>query len=139
MHALTSSPRRSFCSVAHSCIEWSPRLFPLPLCHAHGARLLPSFRVMAVARGKSADSLVFCGLVGIMDPPRPSAVAFADRMQVCLWCGSSRLCTFLLSLSLFLRLPTTVCSGCLFGGRVESYPSSFQVRRACEAITELLV
>ncbi|CAM9192901.1 unnamed protein product [Hapterophycus canaliculatus] len=45
-------------------------------------------RVMAVARGRSADSLVFCGLVGIMDPPRPSAVAFADKMQAC----STRMC-----------------------------------------------
>ncbi|CAM9663245.1 unnamed protein product [Scytosiphon promiscuus] len=45
-------------------------------------------RVMAVARGKNAGSLVFCGLVGIMDPPRPSAIAFADRMQAC----STRMC-----------------------------------------------
>ena len=45
------------------------------------ARLLLS-RVMAVARGKREDSLVFCGLVGIMDPPRASAIAFAERMQV---------------------------------------------------------
>eukprot|EP00903_Cladosiphon_okamuranus_P015918 g14703.t1 len=45
-------------------------------------------RVMAVACGKSEDSLVFCGLVGIMDPPRASAIAFAERMQAC----STRMC-----------------------------------------------
>lgn len=42
----------------------------------------PSKRVMAVARGTRADSLFFCGLVGIMDPPRASAIKFAERMQV---------------------------------------------------------
>ncbi|CAM9720643.1 unnamed protein product [Pylaiella littoralis] len=45
-------------------------------------------RVMAVASGKTVDALVFCGLVGIMDPPRASAIAFADRMQAC----STRMC-----------------------------------------------
>lgn len=47
-----------------------------------GALSAVSCRVMAVARGKREDSLVFCGLVGIMDPPRASAIAFAERMQV---------------------------------------------------------
>eukprot|EP00752_Nemacystus_decipiens_P005424 g4916.t2 len=45
-------------------------------------------RVMAVARGTREDSLVLCGLVGIMDPPRASAIAFAERMQAC----STRMC-----------------------------------------------
>lgn len=39
-------------------------------------------RVMAIAFGSSEDALVFGGLVGIMDPPRPSAVKFAETMQV---------------------------------------------------------
>ena len=39
-------------------------------------------RVMAVAYGKTAESLVFCGLVGIMDPPRPSAIEFVKTMHV---------------------------------------------------------
>lgn len=38
---------------------------------------------MAIAHGREADSLVFCGLVGIMDPPRTSAITFAETMQVC--------------------------------------------------------
>ncbi|CAM9587881.1 unnamed protein product, partial [Laminaria digitata] len=45
-------------------------------------------RVMAIAHGRKAESLVFCGLVGIMDPPRTSAVTFADTMQAC----STRVC-----------------------------------------------
>ncbi|CBJ31177.1 testis secretory pathway calcium transporting ATPase [Ectocarpus siliculosus] len=45
-------------------------------------------RVMAVACGTRADSLFFCGLVGIMDPPRASAIKFAERMQAC----STRMC-----------------------------------------------
>lgn len=45
-------------------------------------------RVMAIAFGSSEDALVFGGLVGIMDPPRPSAVKFAETMQAC----STRVC-----------------------------------------------
>lgn len=37
---------------------------------------------MAIAYGKSIESLVFCGLVGIMDPPRQSAIHFVETMQV---------------------------------------------------------
>lgn len=39
-------------------------------------------RVMAVAYGKSPEALVLCGLVGIMDPPRQSAIQFVETMQV---------------------------------------------------------
>lgn len=54
---------------------------PVPLM-SDALLLLSIPRVMAVARGNTEDSLVFCGLVGIMDPPRASAIAFADRMRV---------------------------------------------------------
>lgn len=37
---------------------------------------------MAVAYGKTPESLVLCGLVGIMDPPRQSAIQFVETMQV---------------------------------------------------------
>eukprot|EP00904_Undaria_pinnatifida_P004944 jgi/Undpi1/157/HiC_scaffold_1.g00154.m1 len=45
-------------------------------------------RVMAIAHGTKAESLIFCGLVGIMDPPRTSAITFAETMQAC----STRVC-----------------------------------------------
>lgn len=74
---------------------WVSRVFVLdeglqltrsfPCCCLAPAWLLLS-RVMAVARGNKEDSLAFCGLVGIMDPPRASAIAFAERMQVRCMC-----------------------------------------------------
>lgn len=67
-----------FCGEFHVCFR--RRTAARPFFHAW-PRLFIS-RVMAVARGKREDSLVFCGLVGIMDPPRASAIAFAERMQV---------------------------------------------------------
>ncbi|CAM9236671.1 unnamed protein product, partial [Discosporangium mesarthrocarpum] len=39
-------------------------------------------RVLAVAYGSRIEAMTFCGLVGIMDPPRPSAATSVREMQV---------------------------------------------------------
>lgn len=51
--------------------------------------MLGLIRVMAIAHGTKAESLIFCGLVGIMDPPRTSAITFAETMQVRARAGTS--------------------------------------------------
>lgn len=74
------SPRKVF--VMYDMIAWMGfgligfTSFPCAFWH-------DDIRVMAIAHGRKAESLVFCGLVGIMDPPRTSAITFAETMQVC--------------------------------------------------------
>lgn len=66
--------------LTYNIISWTVfHRFLCAFCHYD----INHVRVMAIAHGRKAESLVFCGLVGIMDPPRTSAITFAETMQVC--------------------------------------------------------